>query len=135
MKQTLQYGTARSRPRVRSREVAAAATALYPLAMLATLYLSAAATWCIVGLRSLNYSDPAAVPALNTLALVLLLGSPLGLLVSVALGARPLNDALADAPIRWRGILLAFGAPLAAWGLALALLVADPGNVWAWFFD
>jgi hypothetical protein len=78
---------------------------------------------------------PAFFP-LHVIALLLLLGSPLGLLASLTLAAKPLWDFLDDCyPVRWRAIAMPVGLPLASWALAFTLFIKDPGGVWDWFFD
>ena len=127
MSVTLQYGTTTPG---RGLARASALAGLYPLLLAAAVYASATATRVVLGYWPRWPIDVPAVGALHAFAMLLLVGIPFAAGASIGLGVRCLLEGL-----RWPLLGVGVALPLACWTLWLALAVADPGHVWAWFMD
>lgn len=119
---------------------AALAGAAYPWVALGSLWLCWAVGWLALGRPPLpSLDDPKMIAAVRlnyALTAVLLLGSPMALLVDAGLaivaagliagrGGRGAGPAAA-------GVVL---IPALSWGLAYAVLRADPGGILNWYMD
>ena len=127
MSVTLQYGTEAPG---RGLAQASALAGLYPLLLAAAVYASATATRVVSGGWPRGPVDAPAVGALHAFAMLLLVGIPFAAGASIGLGVRCLLER-----VRWPWLDVGVALPLACWTLWLALAVADPGLVWAWFMD